>query len=807
MAKPLRILILEDQAADAEIMVFELRQAGFDLEWQRVDTKADYVAGLSTQPDIILADYRLPQFDALKALELLKESGHDIPFIIVSGTIGEEIAVKAMKLGADDYLLKDRLARLGLAITQALEEKHLRDEKQRAEKALAYERDLLKALMDNIPEHIYFKDVEGRFTRINKAMAEYVGLEDPEEAVGKTNSDFFERETAEESYADEWSILEFRQPLVGKVQQVKTLTGRVSWVLATKVPIINDEGKITSVVGISTDITNLKQTEDELREQRAFAEALSGVASTVNSTLDYEEVISRILTVLETVVAHDGANIMLIDRVEGSIQITYSCDCYTKHGYPPPQLDFPFDLKDVPHLEKTVTSGQPLVIPDTRECPTWQIAPGTEWLRSYATAPIRIDNEVVGILNVDSAQPGFYTDVHASRLQAFADQAAIAIKNARLYMELETHNELLEQAVEDRTAELQYAKERIEAILNNSPDAISLLNSKGNFTTFNPTFNNMFRLDHDDDYYGKSPSILVEEEYAPAVQEALRQVVEMGVETRLEVLARRQDGSLFDADIALAPMQWESDAPNIICSIRDISSLKEVERLKDAFVSNVSHELRTPLTSFKFNFGLLRMRPENREVYLNRLEREVDRLGALIDDLLRLSRLDQGRVHLEITDVDLNTVAKEYVDDRTPFAESQELSLKFEEQPDLQSVQADQGLIGQVLSVLLTNAINYTPAGGQVIVKVHADWHEGEYRTGFSVSDNGPGISEKDMSHLFERFYRGSVGRDSGSPGTGLGLSIAHEIVELHGGQIEVESEGIPGKGTTFTVWLPSGET
>lgn len=802
MAEPLRILILEDQAADAEIMVFELRQAGFDLEWQRVDTKADYEAGLSTQPDIILADYRLPQFDALKALELLKKSGQDIPFIIVSGTIGEELAVKAIKLGADDYLLKDRLARLGAAVTQALEEKRLRDEKLRTEKALAYERDLLQTLMDNIPDHIYFKDIEGRFTRINKAMAEYVGLEDPEEAVGKTNSDFFERQTAEEAYADEWNIVESRQPLVGRVQRVKTLTGRLSWVLATKVPIVNVEGRITAVVGISTDITGLKQTEDALREQRAFAEALSGVASVVNSSLDYEEVISRILTVLETVVAHDGANIMLIDRLEGDIQTTYYCDCYTRHGYAPPSLNASFKLKDIPHLEKAVTSGQPLVIPDTRDCPTWQTQPDTKWIRSYATAPIRIDNEVVGILNVDSAQPGFYTDVHASRLQAFADQAAIAVQNARLYMELETHNELLEQAVEDRTAELQHTKERIEAILNNSPDAISLLNSKGNFTTFNPTFNNLFRIDQADDYYGKSPIILVEDEYAPAVQEALHRVVETGVETRLEVLARRQDGTSFDADIALAPMQWEGNVPNIICSIRDISSLKEVERLKDAFVSNVSHELRTPLTSFKFNFGLLKMRPENREIYLNRLEREVDRLGALIDDLLRLSRLDQGRVPLKVTAVDLNAIAKEYVDDRTPFAESQEINLKFEGQPDLQPVQADQGLIGQVLSVLLTNAINYTPPGGQVAVKVHTD----EHQTGFSVNDTGPGISEDDRPHLFERFYRGSVGRDSGAPGTGLGLSIAQEIVELHRGHIEVESEGIPGKGTTFTVWLPTGE-
>lgn len=138
MTTPLHVLILEDCIMDAELMVHELRRAGFDPQWQRVDTEADFLAHLDQKLDIILADYSLPQFDAHRALEHLNRRGLDVPFIIVSGCIGEERAVECMKSGATDYLLKDRLTRLGQAVRKGLEERLLRDDRQRAEEQLAH---------------------------------------------------------------------------------------------------------------------------------------------------------------------------------------------------------------------------------------------------------------------------------------------------------------------------------------------------------------------------------------------------------------------------------------------------------------------------------------------------------------------------------------------------------------------------------------------------------------------------------------------------------------------------------------------
>ncbi|HEV3205018.1 MAG TPA: histidine kinase dimerization/phosphoacceptor domain -containing protein [Gemmataceae bacterium] len=133
---PLRVLIVEDQPVDAELMLLELRRADYEPDWRRVETEADFLTQLDPGLDIILADYNLPQFSALRALDLLPARAPDTPFIVVTGSISEEVAVECMKQGATDYLLKDRLIRLGQAVTRALEQKRLRFERKRAEEQI-----------------------------------------------------------------------------------------------------------------------------------------------------------------------------------------------------------------------------------------------------------------------------------------------------------------------------------------------------------------------------------------------------------------------------------------------------------------------------------------------------------------------------------------------------------------------------------------------------------------------------------------------------------------------------------------------
>lgn len=226
--------------------------------------------------------------------------------------------------------------------------------------------------------------------------------------------------------------------------------------------------------------------------------------------------------------------------------------------------------------------------------------------------------------------------------------------------------------------------------------------------------------------------------------------------------------------------------------------LQDLDRLKDQFISNVSHDLRTPLTSIKLYLDLLQTgKPEKRPHYFEAAAREANRLQSLIEDLLKLSRLDQGAA-VDFQPIDLAATLRPLINDRAQLARERGLTLDYRSACEVLPVRSDAALITQVASNLIANAINYTPAGGSIYIDVQAD-HDGVQ---FSVRDTGPGISERDLPHLFERFYRGEAGRQSSASGTGLGLAICRESVERLQGRLTVDSQ--LGQGTTFTVWLPA---
>ena len=232
-------------------------------------------------------------------------------------------------------------------------------------------------------------------------------------------------------------------------------------------------------------------------------------------------------------------------------------------------------------------------------------------------------------------------------------------------------------------------------------------------------------------------------------------------------------------------------------------NLQELSQLKDQFVANVSHELRTPIANIKLSHELIAARSVRSDYYLGILKRETNRLENLIEDLLTLSRLDQHRVDFHLFPLNLDQLLHEYVSDRQAMAEQKGLTLSLQLTPDLPSTWAESRLVEQVLSILLTNALNYTQAGGQITICTAQRTKEGKNWVGFQVQDTGDGITLADQNHLFERFFRGSVGQKSGAPGTGLGLAIAQEIIARHHGCIEVQSSGLAGEGATFAVWLP----
>lgn len=267
-----------------------------------------------------------------------------------------------------------------------------------------------------------------------------------------------------------------------------------------------------------------------------------------------------------------------------------------------------------------------------------------------------------------------------------------------------------------------------------------------------------------------------------------------------------QNASLFEAS--------QLNVENLESRVRERTAQLEAvleqavaaERVKAQFVADVSHELRTPLTNIGLYLELLELSDDVRRTeYMATLRRETDRLGRLIEQLLAMSHLDTGQVQLRPQATDLNSLLQVLTGDRARMIARRGLHLELHPEPELPSVQVDPQYIMQVLTNLLSNATNYTPQGGRISLETATREREGQSWVTFTVRDNGPGIPDDELSHIFDRFYRGEKARTSGISGTGLGLPISREIVERHGGRITVETK--PGEGSAFTVWLPPAPT
>lgn len=861
--------------------------------------------------------------------------------------------------------------------------------------------------------------IDGDIVYLNRAAADLVGAATTDELIGRNVLDFVH--------------LDDRQQVIDRMRRMATeghdadlvrerflrLDGNVVEVEVAGVGVSYDgQPAIQSIV---RDLSATLRVQEVEREQLALAEALRDSAAALNSTLQLDGVLERILANVGRVVNHDSVNIMLIQ--DGLLRLVRA------HGYTAESVErlvrwfngADLTVADIPSFSQMARDFEPLCLTDTDAYTGWQDFPETAWIKSYIGVPIIIDESVIGFLNLNSAQPNAYSTPDAQRLQFFADQAALAIKNAHLY-EAEREQSLLAATLRDVTLALvsqhdlaavldeilrqaqrlvPYSSANIalvegdwlrvarmhgysEAIVNNPAvpsrrwdsrplDKEAIVEHKAIVITDTAAdsrwFDNgrlvwrsflsvpialhqeivgLLRLHHRGvgqfsaadiaklQPLANAAAIAVEnarlyerERTQRHLAEALRdsaqaltasldltEVMDAIIETVGRVVKndnahimlvhngythslRMRDTSGYDIQRWSSALQLPVDdfftmrymsqhraalvipdttehpdwrmlegtrwvrsyvgAPIIIddevigflhldsatprayteddgerlqifahqaaIALQNAQLYEQVQRyadeleqrvaartqelqtanehllalarVKDEFVANVSHELRTPLSSIVINHEMLVHDPASQPVYIARLKRETERLRMLIEDLLRLSRLDQGRVHLTLEAVDINRMLQVYTTDRTPLAEQRAITLTCQLDPDVPPIVGDRDQLGQVISILLTNALNYIQEGGSVVLCSHMQ----DSWVGFEVKDNGPGIVPDELPNLFTRFFRGSAGKASGAPGTGLGLAIAKEIVERHRGRIEVETS--PAQGTSFKVWLP----
>jgi PAS domain S-box-containing protein len=270
-------------------------------------------------------------------------------------------------------------------------------------------------------------------------------------------------------------------------------------------------------------------------------------------------------------------------------------------------------------------------------------------------------------------------------------------------------------------------------------------------------------------------------------------------EIRLLTAVAEITGSAIDRALVLETLEQRvSERTQALAQANE--RLQQLDHLKSKFVSDVSHELRTPVANLNLYLDLLeRGRSDKRNSYMAVLREQTDRLTQLIEDILDLARLELNQKNMPWLPIDLNDLIYQALTAHALRAEALGLKLQFTPQDNLPLMRGDPNQILQVITNLITNALNYTPTGE---ICLQSCYNEKLNRLCLQVQDSGLGIDADDLPHLFERFYRGKWVSQSAIPGTGLGLAIVKEIIDSHHGEIEVISE--PGQGATFRVWWPA---
>ncbi len=332
------------------------------------------------------------------------------------------------------------------------------------------------------------------------------------------------------------------------------------------------------------------------------------------------------------------------------------------------------------------------------------------------------------------------------------------------------------------------------AILGSMVEGVAVVNSSERLLFANTGFAEILGLD----VPPQSGSALVEVVRQTELLEAVRAVVQGEPRVETEIVTGTLRQHFFAATVASVRA---ADTLGAVIVLHDITELRKLERVRRDFVANVSHEFKTPLTAIQgFAETLLGGAiddPQNRLRFLEIILEHSRRLARLTDDLLKLSKMDADKLELEIRRLSVAQFVESCIETTQRTAAEKDLRVSVNLQQPLPDIAADRRRLAEVLQNLLDNAMQYTPAGGQIMVGASANGAE----VTITVSDTGIGIPQADQSRIFERFYRVDVARSREVGGTGLGLSISKHLVEAHGGRIWVESE--VGQGSQFHFTVP----
>ena len=539
----------------------------------------------------------------------------------------------------------------------------------------------------------------------------------------------------------------------------------------------------------------VQRTANELANRLLELRSLQESVKAINSALALDELLQLIVESATQVLRGARCAVALVDDAQNRV-ITSAAS-----GIPHERLpEMTFRIGEGV-AGWVVENRQPVLIHQAHRDPRFR--PMADWpVASLISVPLigvgsNAENQTIGALLATSSEPHAFSQADVNLLDAFGDQAAIAVKNARLYGQLveeEKQTARLYQSVLEKSNEL-------EAILRGIGDAVLVIDPQLRLLMMNPVAARILGVIEAPEPGVRLPDIVPDKALLDLVHDTL---VEGGTPLIRELKLEREDGgepAIYQA-LASSVKGANGHMRGVAVVMRDITSQKEIEQIKSDFLSVVSHELRTPLHSIK---GFVEIILMGRTGEINELQRDflttvresTTNLQRLIDDLLEFSRMEAGQIKLKPEEIAVREVAARVIEQLEPLAEEGQLALENRVPESLPNIEADPMRIEQVLTNLVSNACKFTPAGGSVTI----DAQDFGNQVRIAVRDTGIGIPEEEQARIFQRFYQVEGGATRSYTGTGLGLTISKFIVEHHYGRIGVESK--EGEGSTFFFMLP----
>jgi len=547
----------------------------------------------------------------------------------------------------------------------------------------------------------------------------------------------------------------------------------------------------------------IDQSAETMQRERDQLEALYTLTRELSASLDLEQVMERTLRIVSSAVGASHGSIMLMDPEQGVLVIR----AILGRDRPlPPEGESTFFKPGEGLAGWVYENSKVVLIDDVQQDPRWLKFEGQGvQTRSLILAPLIVDLENYGVMTIADEQSGFFTEDHLRLVDTAAGQVARAISNAQLYSYL---SETAQELGETLRREQQEAS-KSQAVLQSIADGVVVTDTKGRIIIINAAAEQILgtrrrAVMHQDvrnvfaafETSGREEMLEAMDTLAanPTVDQEAPRIIQSTLAVEQTTVSAH-----------LAPVLASSEKfMGIVSVFRDITREVQADIAKTEFVSTVSHELRTPLTSIKGYTDLLltgAVGPltEGQERFMGIIRNNADRLTALINDLLDISRIESGRVKLELNSLNIRDVVQDVVETLRAQIEAKGLSLRVTVPEDLPAVQGDRDRLTQVLTNLVSNAHRYTPEG---VVAISVARMSGVVRV--DVSDTGIGIAPEDQGKIWDRFFRANHPVVDEAGGTGLGLSIVRMFVEMHGGRIWVDSN--PDKGSTFTFILPTIE-